>query len=114
MLTWSYAEKEFTCIDKSGRSAITVERGEDGGIFFSDHGVTFEIDPSDIDHIFFEEPKLFKKGAIAFFDDDGDVLTYTCEGRNIPLFIDVARKDRDVFYLIFKIFQDNGFEVIAS
>jgi hypothetical protein len=51
-------------------------------------------------------------GDITLFDSDNDVLKYVCEGREIPLMIDVKRKDKDVMHAILDIFSRNGFEVM--
>ena len=114
MLTWTFSAKEIICQDKSGNQAIILRRGEDGGIIFYDNGEQFFVDPADIDHFYFKEPKFFKSGDVAFFDEDGDVLTYVLDGRKIPLMIEVSRKEKDNFYLLFSALKQNGFEFVVA
>ena len=111
MLTWSYSAKQFSIEDKKLDRTLTLIRGEDGGIIFRSGSEKFEIDPNDIGFVYFEEPKLFKKGSICFFDEDGEVLVYICDGRKIGLVIEVTKEYKDLFYAFFSIFKDNDFDI---
>ncbi len=109
---WSYRQKEISiscCIAAS--STLTLVRGEDNGIIVSKDDLTFAVDPDDIAKVIFMEPKLFKKGWIAFYDSNDDVLNYICDGRSIDLAWHINKKDKDIFFAIFSIFKENGFEV---
>ncbi len=115
MLVWSYQEKEF----KIGHNpSLTIIRGEKDGLIFKKDNLSFAIDPQDINHIIFEKPTLFKKGMVAFFDSDGQVLTYICDGRRIPLVLEVTRDDTNKkdgnFYIVYSILNENGFKLIAG
>ena len=116
MLNWSYPEKNFILEDAKKNWALELIKGEGSGIVFHADGVYFEVDTADIGDIYFKEPKLFKKGVIGFFDKNDEVLVYVVEGVEIPLIIDVANKKaaKNIFYLMFKILQENGIEVIAG
>ena len=114
MLTWSYSAKQLSIEDKKLDRTLTLIRGDDGGIIFRSGSEKFEIDPNDIGFVFFEEPKLFKKGTICFFDENEEVLVYICDGRRISLVIEVTKEYKDLFYAFFSIFKDNGFEVHAG
>ena len=116
VLDWSYSDKQVELIDHKYNRKLILVRGNDGGIFAVCYGKKFKIDPDDIDHVFFEEPKFFKAGTIAFFDSDGDVLEYTVDGlrNNVALVFDVKRKEKNSFYAMFKLLQDNGFKCNAT
>ena len=113
MLTWTYREKSFSVGDQYNK--LTVVRGPDGGVFFKKDDLEFQVDEDDIKEVHFLEPKLFKMGGVFLIDEDGEILRYVVDGREIELFVPVTNKEKKTgdFYLIFSIFKENDFPVKA-
>lgn len=110
VFTWPYATDAIEIYDAKMDWGMRLERG--AGLVFKCDDLIFDVDLNDIACVCYTEPGLFKVGDITLFDSDNDVLKYVCEGREIPLMIDVKRKDKDVMHAILEIFSRNGFEVM--
>ena len=68
----------------------------------------WDVTPSDIHHIYVEEPKLFKKGLIMFFaTEDRELVGFDNNGNQYPLSIPVSYKYKDNFYMFYKTFADD-------
>ena len=113
MLEWQYDTDEIGIYDDKYGCELALVRGEDGGIFFRQGEDVFEIKEEDIKYVAFEEPKFLKKGTIAFFDEDEEILAYVCDGRVIKCIIDVTKKQKNEFYAIFDVLNNNGIETLA-
>ena len=78
------------------------------GIFFDVDGELCEVTLDDIHHIWMFEPKLFKEGYISFYGSDDEFLQ---NDDGFSAVIDVTRKFKDEFYLIYSVLKDNGFDI---
>lgn len=108
--TWPYSFETATLWDAKCDWAMELQRG--GGLTFKCDDLIFDVDLNDIACVCYTEPGLFKVGDITLFDSDNDVLKYVCEGREIPLMIDIKNKDKKDLHIVLELFERNGFEVM--
>ena len=67
---WDLSIDHVSVYDDKYKKTFTLT--EDGDFIFTQDGYTAEYDWLDFDHICFWEPKLFKPGIIAFYNDEDD------------------------------------------
>ena len=100
---WDLSIDHVSVYDDKYKKTFTLT--EDGDFIFTQDGYTAEYDWLDFDHICFWEPKLFKPGIIAFYNDEDD--------DEPEIAIQVPRKYKNEFYMIFNILEENGLDVRA-
>lgn len=102
---------DFVIEDKDGFGLGVDEDGTARMFFPGDY--YFDITPDLVESVVMKEPGFFKKGFIAFVDEDEEIIKISTDnGGQLPLVIDVSRKYKDDFYLIFSALNNNGFDVI--
>ena len=108
-LKWNLGIDEVGIYDKGIEVAIVLSK--DKGITCLTPDDEFSIDINSIHHVLMDEPKLFKKGMLAFFSGDGEVLHCSSGDIEVPVVVEVNRKFKDAFYLIFSVLEHNGVEL---
>ena len=110
-ISWQYNLDELSYYDEKTRMKFIIRRGNNGGIYFQVGSSVFEVKDSDINYVFFSEPKFFKEGLIACFDHSGNVLKYNLNGRSVAIVVGIKRKYKDIFYAMFSVLKNNGYNV---
>ena len=107
---WDFAEENIILEDTN--AGFKLQLIKNGGIVVHVGNIWFEVDPNDINFVFFRQPKLFKAGSVALFDSEDDVLYYDVEGFNnpLPLIFDVKRKQKGILNTLLSVFKGNGFD----
>ena len=109
-LKWNLNTTKLVVYDKKLDKALVFDRDEGISFYCGDHA--FTVDPSIIASAYMDKPRLFKKGVIALFDADDEVIQ--CEGINLGVAVSVSRKYKDDFYLMYSVLKDNGIDVTVG
>ena len=110
-ISWKYDLEEISYYDKKTQVKFIIKRGNNGGVFFQVENSVLEVKDSDINYVFFAEPKFLKEGIIACFDHSGNLLKYNVNGRSVSIVVGVKRKYKAIFYAIFGVLKENGYKV---
>ncbi|MBO7344657.1 MAG: hypothetical protein J6U92_01820 [Clostridia bacterium] len=108
-LKWNLEVDEIGIYDKDMQTALVFSK--DNGITYITPDDEFSIDLDEIHHVLMDEPKLFKKGMIAFFSGEGEVLNCSSDDIDVPIVVQVNKKFKGPFYLMFSVLEDNGVEL---
>ena len=108
--TLSYTD-ELVHVDKKYGLKLVLNKNK--GIFASlQYSKEVELDYSLAVKVLACEPKLLKKGMIAFMDEDSNPISQPAGDFNIPLAFEFAKKDSDMFWLMLSVLRENGFEML--
>ena len=108
-LKWNLDVDEIGIYDKDMQTALIFSKKD--GITYVTPDDEFPIDIDSIHHVLMDEPKLFKKGMIAFFAGDGEVLYCSNDDIDVPIAVQVDKKFKGPFYLMFSVLEYNGVEL---
>ena len=107
---WNLQREKLVVYDEKLDKALDFDRD---GISFYVGDKSFTVDPSIVASAYMEKPGfLFKKGVIALFGDDDEVIP--CEGINLGVAVRVYKKYKNDFYLMYSVLKDNGIEVTVG
>ena len=112
MLKWDLNTDKLGIYDKGLDSLLLFRREE--GITYMLRDSKYDIDLSEIHHVYMRKPRLFKKGAIAFFSSEDEILKRKIGDYDVSAIVEVTRKNKFEFYLMFSILQANGVDVLAA
>ena len=108
-LKWNLAINEVAIYDKEMDVALVFSK--EMGIYCFHGEDKFPIGLSSIHHALLDEPKIFKKGTLALFANENELIYCCCGEFKIPVVVDVNKKYKNEFYLIFSLLEYNGVEI---
>ena len=107
-LKWNLAINEVAIYDKAMDMALVFSKEMGIYCFYGEN--KFPIALSSIHHAFLEEPKIFKKGALVLYNENG-LIRFCCGELEISVVVEFNKKYKKEFYLIYSLLKDNGVEI---
>lgn len=112
-LHWNYNIQRVTLYD-DGKETCGLEVSLEDGILLKWFDSIFKVNLDDISWVGYNKASIFKKGFIAFYDEDDEMLYYDVEGESdpVPLGVEFRLRDKDTAELIIDLLRQNGFEIV--